>query len=174
VLVSATLRMSLYESAYGYTSLRLYTHWFMLWMGAVFVLKVAEIVTNRRQVFAFGGFISLIVALAGFNLLNPDATIAQLNIQRYVETGKFDAEYAAGMSADAVPALMANLDTLKGGYQTNVGGAMHLQMDNLYKRLEKAGWPSYHLGRKQAIDILLAQRERLLDFKYVYPGRRFD
>ncbi|MBI5876111.1 MAG: DUF4173 domain-containing protein [Chloroflexi bacterium] len=172
VLVSATLRMSLYESAYGYTSLRLYTHWFMLWMGAVFVLKVVEIVADRRQVFAFGGFISLIVSLMGFNLLNPDATIAQLNVQRYFETGKLDTAYAAGMSADAAPVFMASFDEVQGVDRTALGGAMHLQMDTLYRRLENASWPSYHWGRKQAIDALLAQRERLLEYEAVYPLRR--
>ena len=174
VLVSAFLRMSLYESAYGYTSLRLYTHWFMLWMGVVFALKAAEIVVDRRQLFAFGGFLSLIVSLAGFNLLNPDAYIAQQNLERYFETGKLDAAYAGGMSADAAPVFMESFGRIQGAERTALGGAMRFQMDSLYQRMENIAWPSYHWGRKQALDAMLAQRETLNTFAPVRPYRRID
>src|SRR6476620_3684024 len=101
----------------------------MLWMAAFFVLKAVAIVTERGQIFAFGGFLSLIIALAGFNLLNPDAFIAEQNIQRYLATGQLGGEPSAGavrgaprldttyltdMSADAVPVIMAHFAQLKG------------------------------------------------------------
>ena len=181
ILASAFQRMSLYESAYGFTSLRLYTHWFMLWMGVVFALKAAAIVLERGQIFAFGGFLSLVVALAGFNLLNPDAFIAEQNIQRYLATGALSADtspaapsrsraaldtgYLTDMSADAVPVIMAHFSDLKGADRDRVGGAMRYQMDALYRRLDGAGWQSYQLSRKQAIDALLAQRDTLNQFK---------
>lgn len=179
ILASAFQRMSLYEAAYGFTSLRLYTHWFMLWMAAVFMLKAAAIVLERGQIFAFGGFLSLIVALAGFNLLNPDAFIAQQNIQRYLVTGNLsespssgsrsgpalDTGYLTGMSADAVPIIMAHFDQLQGADRERIGGAMRFQMDALYRQLNGAGWQSFHLARKQAIDALLAQRDTLNQFK---------
>ncbi len=174
VLVSAFLRMSLYESAYGYTSLRLYTHWFMLWMGVVFLLKAVEIAVDRRQVFAFGGFVSLIVSLAGFNLLNPDAYIAQQNLQRYFDTGKLDTAYAAGMSADAAPVFMESLGRIQGAERAELGGAMRYELEGLYRRMENIGWPSYHWGRKQAIDALLVQRDTLNTFTPARPYRRID
>ena len=181
ILASAFQRMSLYESAYGFTSLRLYTHGFMLWMGVVFALKAAAIVLERGQIFAFGGFLSLSVALAGINLLNPDAFIAEQNIQRYLATGTLsgetgpvtsarsraalDTSYLTDMSTDAVPVIMAHFNELKGTDRDRVGGAMRHQLDALYRRLDGAGWPSYHLSRKQAIDALLAQRDTLNQFK---------
>jgi hypothetical protein len=180
ILASAFQRMSLYESAYGFTSLRLYTHWFMLWMGAVFALKTAAIVLERGQIFAFGGFLSLIVALAGINLLNPDAFIAEQNIQRYLATGTLsgdtssagvsrsgglDTGYLTDMSADAVPVIMAHFSEFKGAGRERIGSAMRYQLDALYRRLDGAGWPSYQLSRKQAIDALLAQRDTLNQFK---------
>jgi hypothetical protein len=188
ILASAFQRMSLYESAYGYTSLRVYTHWFMLWMAAFFVLKATAIATERGQIFAFGGFLSLMVALAGFNLLNPDAFIAEQNIQRYLATGQLTSEPASGtsrtarldtvyltdMSADAVPVIMAHFAELRGAERQRVGGAMRFQMDDLYRRMINATWPSYNLARKQAIDALLAQRDTLNQFKPTPPGYRID
>jgi hypothetical protein len=181
ILASAFQRMSLYENAYGFTSLRVYTHVFMVWMGAVFLLKAAAIVLERGQIFAFGSFLSLIVALAGFNLLNPDAFIAEQNIQRYLATGtlgatttpadinrrnpSLDTIYLTDMSADAVPVIMAHFNDLKGPERERIGGAMRFQMDELYRRLNSANWPSYNLARKQAIDALLAQRDTLNQYK---------
>jgi hypothetical protein len=40
-----------------------------------------------------------------FGLLSPDGLIAERNVQRYEDTGKFDLDYARNLSADAVPAL---------------------------------------------------------------------
>jgi hypothetical protein len=43
--------------------------------------------------------------LLGLALLNPDGYVAGRNVDRYLETGKADWSYLAGLSADAVPAL---------------------------------------------------------------------
>ena len=37
--------------------------------------------------------------------INPDAWVAQRNLDRYDETGKVDWYYLQGLSADAVPVL---------------------------------------------------------------------
>ncbi|HET6316169.1 MAG TPA: DUF4173 domain-containing protein, partial [Chloroflexota bacterium] len=175
ILASAFQRMSLYESAYGFTSLRVYTHWFMLWMAALFVLKAAAQCFERGQIFAFGGFVSLIVALAGFNLLNPDAFIAEQNLLRYLASGKIDTDYAIAMSADAAPIFMAHLEQLQGPEKEKIGGGMKAEKDDLYRALSGAAWPSYHLARKQALDALLAKSDVLHRFKPVRArGRGFD
>ncbi len=167
--------MSLYESAFGFTSLRVYTHWFMAWMGVVFILKAAALWLERGQIFAFGGFLSLIISLAGFNLLNPDAFIAEQNVKRYLQTGKLDSEYAISMSADAAPVFMAHFDELKDDLKTRIGGGLHFQKDQLYAELSHVSWPSYHWARKQAIDVLVAKQDALNQYKPI-SGRfhRYD
>lgn len=172
MLASAFQRMSLYESAYGFTSLRLYTHWFMLWMGAVFMLKAAALWLARGQIFAFGSFLSLIVSLVGFNLLNPDAFIAEQNVKRYLETGKLDADYAIAMSADATPVFAAHFDELKPDAQAKLGGGLRYQKDQLYGSLSRAGWQSYHAARKQAIDALVAKQDALNQYAPIRPRFR--
>ena len=185
ILASAFQRMSLYESAYGFTSLRVYTHWFMLWMGVVFILKAVALWLSRGQVFAFGGFVSLIIALAGFNLLNPDAFIAEQNIRRYLEGGKFgpaagvtdasrrstalDSDYVTSLSEDATPILIAYFDQLQGAEREHIGGVLRARKDDLYQQLSSAQWPSYHWARKQALDALLTKQDALNQYK---PIRR--
>ncbi|HSE34963.1 MAG TPA: DUF4173 domain-containing protein, partial [Candidatus Paceibacterota bacterium] len=43
VLVSAYTRLSLYEEAYGFTTIRLFSHAFMIWLGVVLVLLAGHI-----------------------------------------------------------------------------------------------------------------------------------
>ena len=44
-------------------------------------------------------------ALLALAAVNPDAWIAQHNLDRYADTGKVDWDYLQGLSADAVPVL---------------------------------------------------------------------
>ncbi len=58
LLASAFQRMLLYEWAYGYTRLRLYTHSFMIWLALVLLLFLVALLRARPRVFTFGGFIA--------------------------------------------------------------------------------------------------------------------
>ena len=179
ILASAFQRMSLYESAYGFTSLRVYTHWFMLWMAAFFVLKATAIATERGQIFAFGGFLSLMVALAGFNVLNPmhyrGAEYSALSGDGATDVGTFvrriphatarhglPDRYERGCRAGHHGALRRSS---KGAERERVGGEMRFQMDDLYRRMINGTWPSMNLARKLAIHALLAQRYTLNQFE---------
>jgi hypothetical protein len=44
-----------------------------------------------------------VAGLLGLALLNPDAWIAEQNLDRYADTGRVDWFYLQGLSADAVP-----------------------------------------------------------------------
>lgn len=104
ILISAWCRLSLYEDAYGFTVIRLYSHALMLWLGCALMLLSLHIwKSGRRAQFALRVFASLLIFLFSMNLLNPDAFIARQNLERYSETGKIDAEYLGGLSSDALP-----------------------------------------------------------------------
>lgn len=45
------------------------------------------------------------VGLLAFDVVDPDAFIAERNVARYAETGKIDIAYLGTLSPDAVPAL---------------------------------------------------------------------
>lgn len=105
VVAVALRRLFLYEEAFGWTRLRLWVHAFELWLGLIVVLiAVAGIRLTAdwlpRAVAATGA-----AGLIGLAALNPDAFIAEHNIQRFERTQKLDVSYLSGLSADAVPAL---------------------------------------------------------------------
>ncbi len=107
VMLSAFQRLSLYELAYGFTTLRLYSHIFILWIGTVFLLLGYEIFFREDRIaFAFRGLVSMVLFLVAVNILNPDQFIARENIERYRATGEIDLSYLGSLSEDALLLVM--------------------------------------------------------------------
>ncbi|MFY0580368.1 DUF4173 domain-containing protein [Cystobacter fuscus] len=84
LLASAVNRMALYEAAYGYTHLRVYTHVFMLALAGVLVWRVVTL-WWRPERFAMGAFVGALLGLVALNVLNPDAFIARDTLTRFSE-----------------------------------------------------------------------------------------
>ncbi|MCW2791211.1 MAG: histidine kinase [Nocardioides sp.] len=105
VVASALYRMHVYQEAYGFTRLRLLVDVFEGWLGLLVLGVMAAGVVLRA------GWLPRAALLSGAGLLlllaalNPDAWIAQHNLDRYDETGKVDWYYLQGLSDDAVPVL---------------------------------------------------------------------
>jgi len=118
ILVSALQRLLLYEEAYGFTRLRTYTHIFIPWLALL--LAVTIVLEILRRPGHFG--LALVMCVFGFSLtfpiLNVDALIARLNLDRVragqvVESNNMrgeadlDARHLTDLSADAVPVIAA-------------------------------------------------------------------
>ena len=106
VLASASKRVTLYQEAYGFTRLRLLAALVILVLGCTFVLLIVAGTMWKaswlpRAIVFLGA-----AALIGFNAYNPDARIAEKNIDRFSRTTQIDLRYLASLSADAVPELM--------------------------------------------------------------------
>ena len=102
IMVSAFKRLYLYEQAYGFTALRLYSHMFVVFLAVIFVLLLIKILRNwAEHTFVFPAFIAAVLFLAGLNLFNPDAFIARQNLDRFHQTGKLDGAYLGSLSPDA-------------------------------------------------------------------------
>jgi predicted RNA-binding Zn ribbon-like protein len=99
--------MRLYEDAFGLTRLRLLVEVFALWLGAVLVLVgAAGAVAGVRARLAPAAVLLTAGGVLAFSFGNPDRYIAERNIDRWEATGSIDESYLAGLSADAVPALV--------------------------------------------------------------------
>ncbi len=109
IMASAIQRMRLYQAEYGLTELRLYPTAFMGWLGVVFVWFAVTVLSGRRERFAFGAMVAGFLLIVVLQALNPDALIARTNLARAKAGRSFDARYAARLSADAVPELVAAL-----------------------------------------------------------------
>jgi hypothetical protein len=103
MLASALERMRVYRAQYGQTELRFYTTAFMLWLGVLLVSFLLTVLPGSRSGFARVAASTAFAALVLLHAVNPDERIVIAN--REAPAG-FDLEYALGLSADAVPALV--------------------------------------------------------------------
>ena len=105
VVARALHRMHLYQEAYGFTQLRLLVDVFEGWLGLLVLAVVVAGVGLRAAWLARFAVLSGAVALLGLAAINPDAWIAQHNLDRYAATGRIDWTFLQNLSDDAVPVL---------------------------------------------------------------------
>lgn len=155
MLASAALRMWLYEQAYGFTRLRVFTHSFMAWLAVALLLFLAALLRARPRLFGLGAPASALVYLLALNLLNPDALIVRENVARYLATGRLDAHYLGQLSADAAPALLESLPLL-GPHRPQVEAQLQRLAGRLEEAAQRDGLAGWNLGRAQAAALLQA------------------
>ncbi|HYJ78531.1 MAG TPA: DUF4173 domain-containing protein, partial [Longimicrobiaceae bacterium] len=155
-IASALHRMRLYQAAYGLTELRLYTTAFMLWLSAVFAWLAVTVLRGRRERFAFGAVVAALEALVVLHAVNPDALIVRVNTGRADAAVRFDARYAASLSADAVPALLAALPRLPAADRCLAAERLRARWDG-----EGESWRAWSLGRGRALRTVAARDAEL-------------
>jgi hypothetical protein len=158
IMASAVERVRLYQREYGLTEQRLYTMALMAWLGAVFIWFMWTVLRGARERFASGAVVAAFVIAALLHAANPTALIVRTNISHAQKSGRgFDAEYAAGLSADAVPALAASLPAMSASERCTVAAS-------LLRRWPVEGdtdWRTWNLSRAQAQSIVRENTEAL-------------
>ncbi len=143
VVASALYRMHVYQEAYGFTRLRVLVDVFEGWLGLLVLGVMAAGVTLRAVWLPRAALLSGTGLLLLLAALNPDAWIAQRNLDRYDETGKVDWSYLQGLSADAVPVLATLPDEVVECALTG-------------HRPGNDDWLEWNLGRQRAEPLLRA------------------
>jgi hypothetical protein len=150
IMASAVQRMVLYMEVYGLSELRMYTLAFMGWLAVVLLWFALTVLRGRRRLFAQGALAAGLGVIATLNVCNPDGLIAEVNLSRGRAGGHFDARYAAALSADAAPALVAGLSALGPEDRDRIIGGL----SGLRHRLEGADWRTWSWSRARARRIL--------------------
>ena len=129
----------------GLHRMRLYTTAFMLWLGVVFGWFAWTVLRGHRERFAWGALTTALEAVVILHVVNPDAAIVRLNAARADAPVRFDAAYAASLSADAVPPLLAALPVVRPELRC-------VAADRLRRRWHEADtdWRSWSLSRGRA------------------------
>lgn len=107
ILVSAFQRLLLYEAAYGFSRLRLYTYIFMIWLGLLLVIVVVLELLRRQPLFPLAMLLALIGFAVTLALVNVDGSIVRQNVARATRGLGLDVPYLASLSTNSVPALAA-------------------------------------------------------------------
>ncbi|HMJ74823.1 MAG TPA: DUF4173 domain-containing protein [Iamia sp.] len=173
VLVAAAInRLAVYRNAYGLTMLRLACTTFAWFLGATFVLLAVRLVQGRggRDWLPTAMAVTALLTLLWWNGSNPEAHVARTNIDRAVETGKLDADYADGMSDDALPTLVAGLDRLPADARADLvarlcgpedpeeydvdWGRPHVEPEADGTVETNDGWAAFSWGRRAAVDAI--------------------
>lgn len=109
MIYAASQRMELYETAYGFTHMRVLPHLFIWAIGALFIAFALQLFRVREQIFSLGLLLTAIGYLTVLNVMNLDLYIANRNIERFVngEGVALDFCYLRSLSVDALPAILA-------------------------------------------------------------------
>ncbi len=154
IIASAFTRLSLYEEAYGFTTLRLYSHTFIILLAIIFCLLLYKIHKDKREnTFAFRVFLSLALFLAVMNFLNPEAFIARRNIERFASTGKLDIYYLSRLSDDAIPDIIKVLNISDEDLRKTLARELYWRVKNSDSR-NFSPWQSLNISRLRANKIL--------------------
>ncbi len=167
ILVSAFQRLTLYETAYGFSRLRTYTHVFMVWLGLLLATTVVLEMTHRERAFTLAAMLASLGFAASLSLINVDGFIVRQNVNRALTGDTLDVQYLMELSDDAIPALAAayQTPTLPASVKEGVGAALACYAVN--RRAEEASpsWRSFHVARWNADRILENLRGELEAYK---------
>jgi hypothetical protein len=155
IMVSAFKRLSLYEHAYGFTNLRLYSHIFIILLGCLALLFLYKILSgNRARSMATGSLLLVVAFLAGINMLNPEAFIARQNIARFNSADKIDSYYLSTLSADAVPELTKALEGNNQKLKQELSEPLARQWHTSSNFTTDKHWQSFNLSRDKSEELL--------------------
>ncbi|MBN1537458.1 MAG: DUF4173 domain-containing protein [Anaerolineales bacterium] len=167
ILVSAFQRLLLYESFYGFTRLRTYSHVFIIWLGVLLVITVILEILQRLRLFTNSVLLVALGFALSINFLNVDGFIVQRNAQRAIQGDEVDTAYLASLSTDAVPTLVSLYQSPSLPAQTRDAlGASLACMQKIKPSvvLPQKNWQSFQLSHWRARNALLSIDDRLREY----------
>jgi hypothetical protein len=162
MLVSAFQRLQLYEAAYGFSRLRMYTDIFMIWLGVLLAAVVLLEVLRRERLFPLAALLATIGFAATLALVNVDASIVRENVARAPQGKGLDVAYLATLSNDSVPVLAAAYEfkVLPGLTRDAVGAILVCRLHN-GSQPAPGDWRSFNLSAWWADGAVAGLRNRL-------------
>lgn len=163
MLLSAFQRLMLYEAAYGFSRIRIYTHIFMIWLGLLLVVVVVLDILHRERTFALAILLASLGFAATLALINVDGFIVRQNVARAPDGKGLDIAYLASLSSDSVPVLVAEFkDPSLPGLTRDAVGAALVCHEQLSANGADDNWRSFTLSNWRA-DQSLGQVQGQLD-----------
>jgi hypothetical protein len=168
VLVSAALRLRLYQEAYGWTELRLYV---LATIGLLAVGLLGLVVALAADRVRWIGHVLIAAGLGiglALSLIGPVRFITEQNVARVldpslvVEHGRteLDHAYAVSLGDDAVAALLTALPSLDEPDAERLRDALRWRLAELRRDSGLRAWQAWNLGRARALTALETAEDR--------------
>jgi hypothetical protein len=155
VLVSAFRRLTLYEEAFGFTWNRLLGHLAVVVLAALLGCAVVAVVTGKVGWLPTAAVVLAVVATLALNAMDPERFIAEHNLDRAASGAPLDVRELGSLSADAIPAIVAGLSSLRPQTRVAVEERLACTRDELAADAGR-GWPSANAARARALRALHA------------------
>ena len=164
VLVSALVRLRLYQAMYGWTELRFVVLVAIAWLAVALAVAAGLLLTRRTRWTLHALGIGVLVALGGMNVVGPQAFVAERNLERAIDpslvpeggrTG-LDTDYIVQLGDEAVVPVVAAWTRLGAADRDALAPALEWRQDELATAPELQGWPAWNLTRERARAALVA------------------
>jgi hypothetical protein len=158
VLVSALVRLRLYQSMYGWTELRFVVLVAIGWLAVALAAAAGLLLTRRTRWTLHALGIGVLVALVGMNVVGPQAFVTERNLERAIDptlvpeggrTG-LDTGYLVELGDEAVVPVMAAWDRLRAADREALAPALEWRAHELATNPTLQGWPAWNLTRERA------------------------
>lgn len=161
LLVSSYYRMSLYDSAYGFTRLRILVYLFLIFEAVGLVATLIYILKRNFNIL----FVYVVIGIGFYlttNVIKIDTIIAKRNIDMYLagQTESLDMNYLTTLSVDAAPEIMRLVDE-DVEFIVKYQARNYLQDKyNYYSDIE-FNWQSYNLSVEKTKALLKDNKDKL-------------
>ena len=168
VLISAALRLRLYQEAYGWTELRLYVLATIALLAIVLVALVVTLLSDRVRWIGHVVLASGLVVGLGLSVLGPARFITEQNVARVLDPtlvpehglSGIDTSYALSLGDDRIPDLVRVLPALEGEEGRYVRDELGFRLSQLRSDPGLSSWQAWNLGRDRARTALEAADAR--------------
>lgn len=156
MLVSAFLRLSMYEQAYGFTFDRVQAHAVMIFLFVIFTYTFIHIWLEGLRMTHFY-FLFGLLFFTGMNVFHVEEFIAEKNWERYEETGKMDVFYLNNLASAGTDVLIRLFETDPNHPDLDMALEQMVNQED-YDQFES--WQSFNLAKYKTIEKM-----KTLDFK---------
>ncbi|MGB9641147.1 MAG: DUF4153 domain-containing protein [Anaerolineales bacterium] len=176
ILASAYQRLTLYEAAYGFSRLRVYTHVFLVWVGVLLMAVLFLELLQHHQRIMFAILVAGFGFVVSINVINVDAFIVRHNLAREQERLNqkinqpvaFDERYLLQLSADAILPLTQSLENGKLEESVNQKvAALLICFENRQSFQRPLAWQEFNLGHYYAEKAIQSVKSLLTNYRTI-------
>ncbi len=164
LLVSSFYRMSLYDSAYGFTRLRILVNMFLMFEAVGLLATLVYILKHNFNILLVYAAIGLCYYMT-VNVVKIDKIIAKRNVDMYLagQVESLDMGYLTSLSADVVPGIIRLIDNA----EDEVRYKAIRYLDDIAQMYENRmeNWQSYNFSAEKNRELLEVNKELIQKMK---------